>query len=114
MVGERTNIGYMSAFVSADRHIGDFDTIVKYDSSTDSRTEWFAGSHAHVGESVFAPDPAGQAEDDGWLINAIHNDETNLSDVVVLDARDVAAGPIATVSIPRRMPFGFHANWFPA
>jgi carotenoid cleavage dioxygenase len=33
---------------------------------------------------------------------------------VVLDARDVAAGPVATVALPQRVPFGFHGNWMPA
>jgi hypothetical protein len=35
------------------------------------------------------------------------------SSLVVLDARDIAGGPVARVLIPQRMPFGFHANWFP-
>ena len=33
------------------------------------------------------------------------------SDFVVFDAQDVAAGPIATAKVPRRVPFGFHGNW---
>ena len=26
-------------------------------------------------------------------------------------ARDIEAGPVARVRIPRRVPIGFHANW---
>lgn len=110
--GVRSRFMYMSAFVSSDRSIGDFDTVVKYDDDTGARTEWFAGEHAHVGESVFAPDPEGSAEDDGWLLNAVYHDDLDATDVVVLDARDVGAGPIASARMPRRIPFGFHANWF--
>ena len=40
--------------------------------------------------------------------------QTTLPDLVILDARDVGSGPIAIVHLPRRMPFGFHANWFAA
>ena len=36
------------------------------------------------------------------------------TDLCVLDARDVAAGPIARVRLTQRIPFGFHANWFAA
>ena len=111
--GVRSQYLYMSAFTSPGRPIGDFDTIVKYDDTTGERTEWFAGPTTHVGESVFAPDPLGTAEDDGWLLNAVYDDATDSTDIVVLDARDVASGPLATIRLPQRMPFGFHANWFP-
>jgi len=87
---------------------------VKYDTSTGTRTTWYVGDNGHVGECVFAPDPEGTAEDDGWIVNAIHDSGSGRSEVVVLDARNIAAGPIARVQIPQRMPFGFHANWFAA
>lgn len=112
--GVRTRWLYMSAFTEPDRTIGDFDTIVKYDETDGTRTMWSSGSHGHVGECVFAPDPAGSAEDDGWILNVVYHDDRDSSDLVVLDARDIAAGPLATVHLPRRVPFGFHANWFPA
>ncbi len=110
--GVRADCLYMSGFTRPNAAAGDFDTIVKYDQRTGTRTQWYSGEHGHVGENVFAPDPNGQAEDDGWLINSTHDDESGTSEVVVLDARDVEAGPIARVQIPQRMPFGFHANWF--
>ncbi len=110
--GVRARWLYMSAFTEPDRPIGDFDTIVKYDETDGSRTMWSSGPHGHVGENVFAPDPDGTAEDDGWILNIVYDDSRDASDLVVLDAHDVAAGPIATVHLPRRVPFGFHANWF--
>lgn len=97
-----------------DRRLGDFDTIVRYDDLTGERQLWSAGPTGHVGESVFAPDPQGSAEDDGWLINAVYDDQRDRTDVCVFDAHQVASGPIARVHIPHRMPFGFHANWFGA
>jgi len=33
------------------------------------------------------------------------------SDLLVLDATDVAAGPVAIARLPHRVPFGFHGNW---
>jgi carotenoid cleavage dioxygenase len=110
--GARVRYLYMSAFSGQGRHLGDFDSIVKYDDATGQRSLWSAGPIGHVGESVFAADPAGTAEDDGWLINAVYYDDRDTTDVVVVDARDVASGPVATIHLPRRMPFGFHANWF--
>jgi len=110
--GVRVRYLYMSGFTQPQRHLGDFDAIVKYDDVSGARTVWSAGPAGHVGESVFAADPDGTGEDDGWLINAVYYSDRDATDVVVLDARDVAAGPIAAVHLPRRMPFGFHANWF--
>jgi carotenoid cleavage dioxygenase len=112
--GVRSRFHYMSAVVDTERRLGDFDTIVRYDDATGDRQLWNAGPSGHVGESVFAADPQGAAEDDGWLLNAVYDDRTGLTDLCVLDAHDVAAGPIARVHLTHRMPFGFHANWFSA
>jgi len=112
--GVRSRFHYMSAVVATERRLGDFDTIVRYDDATGERQLWNAGPTGHVGESVFAADPQGSAEDDGWLINAVYDDRTERTDVCVLDAHDVSAGPIARVHLTHRMPFGFHANWFSA
>jgi carotenoid cleavage dioxygenase-like enzyme len=38
---------------------------------------------------------------------------TEQTDLAIIDARDVAAGPVARIHLPRRVPIGFHANWFP-
>ncbi len=114
MGGVRSRYQYMSAFLDEDRPTGDFDAIVKYDDVNGERQIWSAGPTGHVGESVFAPDPDGRAEDDGWLVNAVYDSATDRTDVCVLDARAVDAGPIARVHLPHRMPFGFHANWFSA
>jgi carotenoid cleavage dioxygenase len=31
----------------------------------------------------------------------------------ILDATDFAGPPIATLHLPRRIPFGFHSSWVP-
>ena len=73
--GRRVRYLYMSAFTQHDRHLGDFDAVVRYDDRTGERTLWSAGPTGHVGESVFAADPDGTAEDDGWLLNAVYHDD---------------------------------------
>ena len=92
----------------------EFHGIVKYDGETGAATEHYYEPSEVSGEHVFAPDPDGRAEDDGWLLSFVTDRATDRTDLVVLDARDVAAGPVARVRIPRRVPLGFHANWFPA
>jgi carotenoid cleavage dioxygenase-like enzyme len=66
-------------------------------------------------EFVFVPsNGAGRAsEDDGWLLGYVYDPTRDASDLVVLDAHDVAGAPVATVHLPRRVPYGFHGSWVP-
>ena len=57
--------------------------------------------------------PRGAAEGDGWLLTVAWRAAEARSELLVLDAGDVAAGPIATVMLPGRVPHGFHGTWVP-
>ncbi|SEP18550.1 carotenoid oxygenase family protein [Amycolatopsis saalfeldensis] len=64
------------------------------------------------GEAVFVPadeTPGGA----GWLLAYVYDATAGSSDLVVLDAQNVAAPPVATVRLPQRVPAGFHGNWLP-
>ncbi len=91
----------------------EFHGVVKYDTATGSATERFYDASEVSGEHVFAPNPAGTAEDDGWLLSFVIDRATDTTDLVILDAQDIAGEPVARVRMPRRVPIGFHANWFP-
>jgi carotenoid cleavage dioxygenase-like enzyme len=67
-----------------------------------------------VGEMVFVPDSAAAGEDEGWLVGYAYDMAADRSELLVLDATDVAAGPIARVRLPSRVPAGFHGAWVPA
>lgn len=106
--------GYTAHASTWDAEIARFDGFVKYDLAE-------GGSEAHVfghgvvsGEPVFAPDPDDDAEDGGWLLTYVEDLATRTSTVEIVDARDVTAGPVASVELPRRVPFGFHGSWLPA
>lgn len=90
----------------------EFHGVVKYDTQTGGADEYFYAESEVSGEHVFVPDPSGTAEDDGWLLSMVTDRVSDESALCILDAHDVAAGPIARVHIPRRVPLGFHANWF--
>jgi carotenoid cleavage dioxygenase len=62
-------------------------------------------------EPVFVPRSPDAGEDDGWILAYVYDRSTDRSDVVVIEAGDFAAAPVATVHLPRRVPFGFHGNW---
>ena len=56
----------------------------------------------------------GAAEDDGWVLVLVYDHAHDASDFHILDARDVAGEPVATVHLPHRVPYGFHGNWVAA
>jgi carotenoid cleavage dioxygenase len=88
-----------------------FDGIVKYDTQAGATDRHWFGPGRWGSEAPFAPRAGGTAEDDGWLVSFVHDEGENRSEVVVLDAAALAAGPVARVLLPARVPIGFHATW---
>jgi carotenoid cleavage dioxygenase len=62
-------------------------------------------------EPAFVSRPDAEGEDDGWILSVVHDANTDRAELVVLDAADITAAPIARVHLPHRIPFGFHGNW---
>jgi len=82
--------------------------IIKHDLLTGDAQVWKSGLGRTSTEPVFVPDPDGMTEDEGWILDMIYDATRDGTDLVILDARDLAAGPLATVRMPQRVPFGFH------
>ncbi|AUX47324.1 carotenoid 9,10-9',10' cleavage dioxygenase [Sorangium cellulosum] len=85
----------------------------KYDVTTGRCTVHDFGPGRVSGECIFVPRTPGSGEDDGYALCYVHDRDRNTSDLVVLDAADFAAPALATVALPRRVPYGIHGNWFP-
>lgn len=86
-------------------------SIVKYDEVTGTVEAHRLDADTAAGEAVFVPSADGGAEDDGWLMTIISKRDGSGSQLLVLDATDLAGAPVATVTLPRRVPAGFHGNW---
>lgn len=67
-----------------------------------------------VQECQFVPRTPDAPEGDGWLLVPVSRVSQNRSDLVVLDAMHLAAGPVATVRLPVRVRSTFHGTWVPA
>jgi carotenoid cleavage dioxygenase len=90
-----------------------FDGLMKYDVESGSAvTHWF-GEGRWGSEAPFAPRPGACAEDDGYLVSYVYDERAERSEVEVLDAADLTAGPVCTIKLPARVPIGFHATWVP-
>ncbi|KAG2485817.1 hypothetical protein HYH03_015527 [Edaphochlamys debaryana] len=72
---------------------------------------WYAGPRRFPGEPMFVPRPGSAREGEGWLLAAVHNAESQCGEVVILDALDLARGPLATIRLPHRLPAGLHGSW---
>ena len=54
---------------------------------------------------------SGKAAGDGYLLTVINRLAENHSDLAVLDARNVSAGPLALFRMPVRVRMAFHGTW---
>uniref|UniRef100_A0A0E0LUB1 Carotenoid cleavage dioxygenase n=1 Tax=Oryza punctata TaxID=4537 RepID=A0A0E0LUB1_ORYPU len=57
---------------------------------------------------TFVPKATGVYEDDGWIVSFVHDEETNISKVHIIDTRNFESGPIAKITLPQRVPYGLH------
>ena len=87
--------------------------IYRYDLETGARSQHDFGPNRVPGEFVFVPRSADAPEGDGWIMGYVIDAANETTDLVILDAADVAAPPVASVHIPHRIPPGFHGNWLP-
>ncbi len=89
---------------------GDSGALLRYDLHTGTSTAHEFGPGRIPAEAAFAPAddrPGG----DGYLMTYVYNADTDRSDLVILDASELAAPPVATIHLPARVPYGFHGNW---
>jgi carotenoid cleavage dioxygenase len=91
-----------------------FASIGYLDYRTGKQAVWWAGAQWHLQEPCFVPRSADAPEGDGYIIGLADNLVTNLSELVVLEAQDLAKGPIARVKLPLRLRAGLHGNWVDA
>ncbi|MHB1139969.1 MAG: carotenoid oxygenase family protein [Microthrixaceae bacterium] len=107
--GRPTRYGYVSHSREWDGDGIAFDGVTKHDLDAGTSVTHLYGPHALCGEAVFAPDPDRGAEDDGFLLNFVHDTDVDRSSLVIVDAPTMEE--VARVHLPRRVPFGFHGSW---
>ena len=88
-----------------------FNGMVKHDLETGDTVSLDFGPNRYGSEAPFAPRVGGTAEDDGYLISFITDMDLDRSECVVIDAGDVAAGPVCRIVLPHRISSGTHATW---
>ncbi|MEH2252333.1 carotenoid oxygenase family protein [Nostoc sp.] len=112
-LGRQNRYAYTAKMATGQRPAFSFDGLLKYDFTNNSSQVHELGVGRYGGEAVFVPRPHCNAEDDGWLITFVYDSTTQASELLVLNAQDLTAEPIARVFIPQRVPYGFHGIWIP-
>jgi carotenoid cleavage dioxygenase len=93
---------------------GTFEAIARYDISTGNKVVYQFPAGVTICEPLFVVDPHGGSEQDGFIFTFAHQAEASTGSFVILDARHLEGGPLATVHLPRRVPAGLHSSWIPA
>ncbi len=60
---------------------------------------------------MFVPAADSRTDDEGWLVSYVYDRARGRSDLVILDASNIAGPPQAVIQLPRRVPYGFHGSW---
>jgi len=90
------------------------DRLVRRDLESGARDAYRFGPDHIVEEAMFVPARPGAAEGEGWMIGTALNLAVGRSELHALDARDLAAGPVAVWRAPYAVPLGFHGLWLGA
>ena len=88
-----------------------FRGLLKHDLLTGATEELEFGPNRFGSEAPFAPRIGATEEDDGYLVTYVADLEADRSECWLIDARDVAAGPVCRIVLPERICAGTHATW---
>ncbi|XP_023768642.1 carotenoid 9,10(9',10')-cleavage dioxygenase 1 isoform X1 [Lactuca sativa] len=62
--------------------------------------------------STFVAKTKAVEEDDGWVVTFAHDEDSDTSYVLVVDANNFGNEPIAIINLPQRVPYGHHGSFF--
>ena len=112
--GRANDHGWFVTTVGSDEPYGfELAGICHLDLATQTEDRWDPGPDVRGGEPYFVPLDGDAAEGEGWVMTFLWDRTTDRSSLGVFDAQDIAAGPVAEVQLPVRVPFGFHGTWAP-
>jgi carotenoid cleavage dioxygenase len=114
LAGHRHRYGYVAELgPTSEGTVTPGSNLVKHDLVDQSSQIHPLGAGRAASEGVFVPSSPDSGEDEGYLLTVVYDASSDSSELVVIDARDFGAAPVARVHLPQRVPFGFHGNWVP-
>ena len=104
-----TNVGR-----DAEGYASPMQGVLKLDATTGEAVVWMPERHQFCGEPAYAPRTSSTStssnkpvdEDDGYLLTVLYDGHRRESELVVLLASDVAAGPVSRIPLGLGIPHG--------
>jgi carotenoid cleavage dioxygenase len=112
LLGLKHRYGFASATLDGPMGLG-FNGIIRYDLEGGSDQTFAFGPGTTIGEAVVADDPTRPGELGAYVMVYATDLAAMTTDFCIFNAEDIAAGPVARVHLPQRVPAGFHGNWMP-
>lgn len=81
--------------------------ITRYDTVTEESQTWMPKEYEFCGEPMFSKRQGSSgAEDDGYILSVLYNGQAKESEMIILAANNIAAGPLARVPLGIGIPHG--------
>lgn len=103
--------GFFACDTNPEFKVGGFNGIGRRDHQTGKLEIYDVGAGCATNEPIFVPASQDSAESEGFLLANLYDANRQASHLVILDAENVTAGPLAKAYLDHRVPFGFHGNW---
>ena len=88
-----------------------FNGFVKHDLDTGESWTLMLEDGRYASEAPFAPRIGSTAEDDGYLVSFITDENRGTSECILIDAADIEAGPVCRIALPHKISSGTHSHW---
>ncbi len=113
---QRTGRPYRYAYIAnnpAGQDLGLQRRVTRVDMENGRSVSHDVGGNRYVGEPIFIPTRADGDEDDGVVVTLVFDAAANRTDIVGLDARDLAARPLFTARLKHHVPYSLHGYFTP-
>ncbi|TYQ24879.1 carotenoid oxygenase family protein [Pseudanabaena sp. UWO310] len=113
-MGQKYRYAYIGA-IAKESGNAPLQAIAKVDVETGKQEFHSFAPRGFISEPIFVPrdrhaDRHG-AEDDGWIMTLVFDAAHNRSDLVILDAQNIAGKPVATLHLKHHVPYGLHGSF---
>ena len=88
-----------------------FDGLTRLDLETGAEQRFQYDAGIYASESPMVPRAGATAEDDGYLVSFLTDENAGRSECVILDAQAIENGPIARIALPHKLCSGTHSCW---